>query len=111
MSRRLEFTIDAKWAGMSVREFLKSELSFSGHQISRLKFQEDGIRINGEKAYVSHVLSEGEVLTVGLTEQILRRTTEGGRPGKIWEAPAPEARQGLGSARAGTCAVSAAGPI
>lgn len=90
MSRRLEFTIDTKWAGMSVREFLKSELFFSGHQISRLKFQEDGLRIGGEKVYVSHVLREGEVLTVGLTEQVLRRDTEGGKPGRVWEAPAPE---------------------
>ena len=90
MSRRLEFTIDAKWAGMSIREFLRSELSFSGHQISRLKFQEDGLRISGEKVYVSHVLREGEVLTVGLTEQVLRRDTEGGKPGRVWEAPAPE---------------------
>ena len=93
MSRRLEFTIDAQRAGMSVREFLQRELSFSGHQISRLKFQEDGLRVDGEKVYVSHILREGEVLTVGLTEQVLRRDTEGGRPGRVWEAPAPELEQ------------------
>ena len=90
MSRRLEYKVRPEDSGMCIREFLRLKLAFSGHQISRLKYQEDGIRINGEKAYVSHVLSEGEVLTVGLTEQILRRTTEGGRPGKIWEAPSPE---------------------
>ena len=39
---------------------------------------------------MSHVLREGEVLTIGLTEQVLRRDTQGGKPGKIWEAPAPE---------------------
>ena len=75
---------------MTIRTFLRENLAFSGHQISRLKFQEDGIRIGGEKAYVSHVLREGEVLTIGLTEQVLRRETEGGKPAKIWEAPAPE---------------------
>ncbi len=90
MSRRLEYKVRPQDSGMCIREFLRVKLAFSGHQISRLKFQEDGIRINGEKAYVSHVLREGEVLTVGLTEQVLRRTTQGGRPGKIWEAPAPE---------------------
>ena len=90
MKRRLEFTVTPETAGKTVRRFLQEELSFSGHQISRLKFQEEGIRVDGKKVYVSHVLREGEVLTVGLTEQVLRRDTEGGRPGKIWEAPAPE---------------------
>lgn len=90
MNRRLEYTVTQKNAGKSVREFLREQLAFSEHQISRLKFQKDGIRINGEKVYVSHVLKEGQVLTIGLTEQVLRRDTEGGRPAKIWEAPAPE---------------------
>lgn len=90
MKRRLEFTVTRVTAGKTVRRFLQEELSFSEHQISRLKFQKEGIRIDGKKVYVSHVLKEGEVLTVGLTEQVLRRDTEGGRPAKIWEAPAPE---------------------
>ena len=90
MSRRLTFEISPDTAGKTIRSFLREELAFSGHQISRLKFQEDGIRVDGEKAYVSHVLREGEVLTVGLTEQVLRRETEGGKRARIWEAPAPE---------------------
>ena len=90
MSRKLEYTVQKETAGKSIRQFLQEELSFSGHQISRLKFQKEGIRIGGEKVYVSHVLREGEVLTIGLTEQVLRRDTQGGKPGKIWEAPAPE---------------------
>ena len=90
MSRRLEFTVDKAADGMSIRQFLRERLDFSGHQISRLKFQQDGIRIGGEKVYVSHVLREGEVLTVGLTRQVLRRDTEGAKPAKIWEAPSPE---------------------
>lgn len=90
MSRRLEYRIEAEKAGMCVREFLKKELAFSEHQISRLKYQEDGLRVGGEKVYVNHVLREGEVLTVGLTEKVPRRDTEGAKPGKVWEAPAPE---------------------
>ena len=90
MKRRLEFTVTRETAGKCVRQFLQEELAFSGHQISRLKFQEEGIRVGGEKVYVNHILKEGEILTVGLTEQVLRRSTEGGKPGKIWEAPAPE---------------------
>ena len=90
MKRKLEFTVTREMAGKCVRQILQEEFSFSGHQISRLKFQEEGIRVDGKKVYVSYVLKEGEVLTVGLTEQVIRRDTEGGRPGKIWEAPAPE---------------------
>ena len=90
MKRRLEFAVTREMAGKSVRQFLQEELSFSGHQISRLKFQKEGIRVDGEKVYVSHVLREGEFLTIGLTEQVLRRDTEGGKPGKIWEEPASE---------------------
>ena len=90
MKRRLTFTIGPQETGMSIRSFLRERLSFSGHQISRLKFQEEGIRIDGRKAYVNHILSEGEQLTVGLTEQVLRRDTEGGKPAKIWAAPASE---------------------
>ena len=90
MKRRLTFTIGPQEAGMNIRAFLRERLSFSGHQISRLKFQEEGIRIDGRKVYVNHILSEGEQLTVGLTEQVLRRDTEGGKTARIWEAPAPE---------------------
>ena len=90
MTRRLTFTVGPQEAGMNIRAFLRERLSFSGHQISRLKFQEEGIRIDGRKVYVNHILSEGEQLTVGLTEQVLRRDTEGGKTARIWEAPAPE---------------------
>ena len=65
MKRRLTFTIGPQEAGMNIRAFLRERLSFSGHQISRLKFQEEGIRIDGRKVYVNHILSEGEQLTVG----------------------------------------------
>ncbi len=81
MKRRLEYPVTEEMAGRSVREFLQEQLAFSAHQISRLKFQKEGIRVNGEKVYVSHVLREGEILTVGLTQQVLRRDTEGGKPG------------------------------
>ena len=53
MNRRLEFTVTNESAGKSVREFLQEQLAFSGHQISRLKFQKDGIRINGERKFMS----------------------------------------------------------
>ena len=85
----LTFEMTGREAGITIRAFLREELQFSGHQISRLKYQAEGIRIDGEKAYVNHVLSAGETLTIGLTQQVQRRDTEGGRAARIWEAPAP----------------------
>ena len=60
MKRRLTFTIGPQEAGMNIRAFLRERLSFSGHQISRLKFQEEGIRIDGRKVYVNHILGSGK---------------------------------------------------
>lgn len=87
--RVLRFQITAPQAGMTVRAFLGQELALTPHQISRLKFQEEGIRVDGRKVYVNHVLLKGEILTVGLTEQVSRRDTEGGRTARVWEPPAP----------------------
>ena len=86
-SRILSFAVTDAEKGMTIRSFLREKLCFSAHQISRLKFQAQGIRIDGRKAYVNHVLSAGEVLTVGLTEQVIRRETEGGRKARVWEEP------------------------
>lgn len=85
--RKLKYHIGSAEAGSTIRAFLSERLGFSSHQISRLKYQQEGISVDGSKAYVNHILREGEFLEIGLTEQVLRRDTEGGRPAKIWLAP------------------------
>ena len=66
--RTLEFQIGTEEDGMTVQEFLKKNLSFSSRQISRLKFRQDGIRVNGEQYYVTWQLRAGDHLEIGLQD-------------------------------------------
>ena len=66
--RTLEFQIGTEEDGMTVQEFLKKNLSFSARQISRLKFRQDGIRVNGEQYYVTWQLRAGDHLEIGLQD-------------------------------------------
>lgn len=92
--RILEFHIDERTAGLSIRQFLTQELSLSPRQISRLKFTGGGgIGVNGRQAYVVRILQEGDVLTVRLTDRKEERDTDGAKPPKIWNAPSPAIRR------------------
>ena len=53
--------------GNKIEEFLRSR-GYSKHLIIQLKLSPDGITIGGEKVYVTHVLKEGEILTIRLNE-------------------------------------------
>ena len=50
--RILEFVISAEEAGQTIRSFLMQRLSFSAHQLSRLKYRERGITVDGAQKYV-----------------------------------------------------------
>lgn len=84
--RILTFHITEPEAGLTVKQYLMKTLGFSAHQVGRLKFHEDGIRVSGERVYVNHVLEEGDILAVALTQHA--RRTEGGGGQKVWLAPA-----------------------
>ena len=64
MEKHIIFHIPAEQNGLSVKTVLTSALSLSRHELSRLKFAENGILLNGEKTRVSTVLKEGDVLEV-----------------------------------------------
>ena len=70
--RFLEYRILREEDGMTVQDYLKNRLRFSARQISRLKFREDGIRVNGAFARVTLRLREGDQLRIGLKDK--RRT-------------------------------------
>ena len=67
MKRILTYPIQADTAGWNILRFLK-EKHYSHSVITQLKKTENGILINNEWAYVSHILKEGELLTIQLTE-------------------------------------------
>ena len=58
--------ISAAESGRTVRSLLKNELSLSSTCINRLKRVEQGITVNGQRAFTSAVLSAGDILTVEL---------------------------------------------
>lgn len=58
--------ISAAESGRTVRSLLKNELALSSSCINRLKRTEQGITVNGSRAFTNVVLSAGDVLTVEL---------------------------------------------
>lgn len=84
--RILTFDIKDAGAGLSVRQYLMRTLGFSAHQVGRLKFHEDGIRVNGGQVYVNYILKEGDELEISLTQRARRIEGEGGQ--KVWLPPA-----------------------
>lgn len=67
MKRILTYPIGADAAGLSILQFLKQQ-HYSRTVIIQLKKTERGILVDGEWAYVNHVLQKGELLTVQLIE-------------------------------------------
>ncbi len=55
-------TIEPRFGGMTVREFVLSELGLSRGLLTRLKSLERGILLNGERVTVRAVLHEGDTL-------------------------------------------------
>ena len=64
MARTIRLTIGKEQNGLPVRTVLTSVLSLSRHEISRLKFSEEGIVLNGEKVRVSRIVKENDELVI-----------------------------------------------
>lgn len=69
MKRELNVLITELYNGSTLEWYLKTVLHLRKSQIRSLKFRKDGIRINGEKTRVTHLLREGEVVTLLLEEE------------------------------------------
>ncbi|MDQ9752225.1 hypothetical protein RFZ03_16415, partial [Acinetobacter baumannii] len=54
---------------ISVEQLLKREFHLSKREISRAKFQENGICLNGEKVRVNQKVKKGDCLTVSFEEE------------------------------------------
>lgn len=64
--RVIKILIEGEGAGQSVEKFLRQRLGLSRKQISRLKFREDGIRVNGVRQRVSGILQPQDTLELKL---------------------------------------------
>ena len=54
---------------MMLRAFLKGRLHLSTRSLKRLKYREDGLRVNGETVTVRRVLRDGDVVELDLREE------------------------------------------
>jgi len=68
MSRRLELSITAGLAGIKVDTILKKHMSLSGTVVRRVKWLEDGILVDGQRVNTRFCPSEGQVLSVRLSD-------------------------------------------
>ena len=60
----MDIIINNNYEGKLIRDVLKSELGFSVNLIKKLKFSEDGIRVNGKWVTVRYTLQHGDVLSL-----------------------------------------------
>ena len=68
MERNLEYTATITDSGRTVKDILRMDFQLSARQISRAKFMENGIVVNGEEVTVRRVLRAGDHLVVRLED-------------------------------------------
>ena len=73
----MELYIDAERAGKTVFDVLRRELGFSNRLLARLKQDEHGILVDGERVTVRYPLCQGQRLTLAVEDQ---RQSESIRP-------------------------------
>ena len=69
MKRELLYTILPTDEGMKVEHALRSRLSLSAKAIRRAKFLDDGIMLDGVRAFTSHLVKAGQILTFNLENE------------------------------------------
>lgn len=67
--RTLEYRITDLEDGWSVEYYLRNQLQFGKKQISRLKFREQGLRLNGCQCRSTDHLRKGDLLSLRLDEE------------------------------------------
>ena len=77
--RRFTYTISKKEAGYSVQQYLKERRGFSRKSITRAKFTEGRLLVGGIQVRSTHLLKEGDVLEITLTDAY--RSNPGEVPG------------------------------
>lgn len=69
MERKLQYIAENEDTGTTVKDILRQHFQLSARQISRAKFLDGGILVNGEEVTVRHVLQAGDILTVTLEDR------------------------------------------
>lgn len=65
----MEFRAASNHEGMTLRQLLKKELCLSTKLMKHLKFEDNGILVNGVRVTVRYVLSEGDVVSLAIEDR------------------------------------------
>ena len=65
-NNKLIFNVDKDYDGSDIKTFLRKNHGVSSRLIKKLKTQENGILLNGERVFVTHILRKGDVVTLNL---------------------------------------------
>ncbi len=65
----MEYRITAEDSGKTVKQYLFGVLRLSRAQVTKLKENCEGIRLNGSHVSVRQMISEGDILTLGLEDR------------------------------------------
>lgn len=66
--KRMEYVVKSKDDGRKIKSVLRNELNMSSSLVSRVKLCEDGILLNGSRAFTNAVLQEGDILSVKIED-------------------------------------------
>ena len=69
MERKLQYIAEDADAGRTVKDVLQHHFRLSARQISRAKFMDGGIRLNGDEVTVRRVLQPGDCLIITLEDR------------------------------------------
>ena len=86
MRKTLTVPITEDLNGLKIKAVLSQSVGLSRREISRLKFAENGILLNGEQAYITAVVTTGDTLEISFPDRDLAHYTRiSGRPQILYE--------------------------
>ena len=65
----MDWQVELRDDGKMLREWIKENVRLSGKMLKYLKYQNEGILVNGERCTVRRVLRSGDVVTLALSDQ------------------------------------------
>lgn len=71
-ARRLSYVVPPEWGGKKVDIILRHAMGLSSTQIRRIKFDDTGILLDGQRVFVNVIAQEGQILDALLSDTLVR---------------------------------------
>jgi len=66
----IEFVANASDEGRKLRDVLRKRIGISRRLMVRLKTSDEGLSVNGQKVWPNHLISEGDIISIRMEEEI-----------------------------------------